>query len=149
MISSVLVASFLAGQPATPAAPTPAEIQKVYEYWSTGKEQGPVLLSVELCADVEKVDGKWTCKTPMPQPAKKGDDATVLFKLFVPKDGKYDDVKLDAVVDGETKLHKEYSVAASWSYGTFAKTKLTKAGTWTFTIAQGDKKLGQATLDVK
>jgi hypothetical protein len=145
--TSMLVASFLAAAP--PEAPTPAEIAKVYEYWTAGRDAGPILLSVELCADVEKVDGKWACKAPLAQPAKKGDDVVVLFKLFVPKDGKYEDVKLDVAVDGETKLHKEYKVEASWSYGTYAKTKLTKVGAWDVKISRGDQVLGTAKIDVK
>lgn len=145
--TSMLVASFLAAAP--PEAPSAAEIQRVYEYWSTGKEAGPILLSIELCADVEKVDGKWACKAPLAQPAKKGDDAVVLFKLFVPKDGAYDDVKLDVSVDGESKLTKSYAVQASWSYGTYAKTKLTKAGAWDVKITRGDKVLGTARIDVR
>ena len=131
-----------------PPAPTAAEIQKVTNYFLNGKDGGPILIELSLCADVKKSpEGKLTCIDPLGETIKKGETLTAFVKFFGPRGGKYEDVKLRFVLDGEVRTTTDFSVTESWTgYSNYKKTTASKAGTWVVEVTRGENTLGKRTI---
>jgi len=143
----------VATAPATPAmpvppAPTAAEIQKVTSYFLNGRDGGPILIELSLCADVKKnPEGKLACVEQLGDTIKKGDSLTAFVKFFGPKGGKYEDVKVRFLLDGEVRSTSDFSVTESWTgYSNYKKTTASKAGTWVIEVVRGDTVLGKKSI---
>jgi hypothetical protein len=142
--------------PAAPAAPPPPaptaeEIQKVTAYYLKGKEGGPILIDFALCAELGKnEDGKTTCAVPLAATIKKGDGITAFVKFFAPRGGKYEDLQVKFLLNGEVRSTSDMSVTESWTgYSNYKKTTASKPGTWEVQVLRGDKVLGSKTVKVE
>jgi hypothetical protein len=131
-----------------PPAPTAEEIQKVTNYFLFGKDGGPILMELTLCADVKKnVDGKLACVDPLGDTIKKGDSLTAFVKLFAPKGGKYEDIKLRFLLNGEVRSTSDFTVTEAWTgFGNYKKTTASKPGTWEVEVLRGDVVLGKKSI---
>ena len=131
-----------------PPAPTAAEIQRVTNYFLNGKDGGPILIELVLCADVKKnAEGKLACESPLPEVINKGDSITAFVKFFGPKGGKYDDVKVRFLLNGEPRSTSEFTVSESWTgYSNYKKTVATKVGVWEVELSRGATVLGRKSV---
>ena len=134
-----------------PPAPTAEEIQRVTAYYQHGAAGGPVLLGLQLCAEVGKnVDGKLECTVELPARAKKGDKLTAFVRFFAPKGGRYDDVRVRFLLDGEVRSTSDMTVTESWTgYGNYKTTTASKAGTWVAQVLRGDAVLASRNVTVE
>jgi hypothetical protein len=131
-----------------PPAPTAAEIQKVTNYFLNGKDGGPILMDLVFCADVKKnADGKLACVDPLGDTVKTGDTLAAFVKLFAPKGGKYEDIKLRFLLNGEVRSTSDFTVTEAWTgYGNYKKTTASKPGTWEIEVLRGDVVLGKKSI---
>ncbi|HEY1101347.1 MAG TPA: hypothetical protein VGF99_20585 [Myxococcota bacterium] len=134
-----------------PPAPSAAEIQRVTNYFLNGKDAGPILIELSLCADAKKnADGKLACEGPLPDTIKKGDSITAFVKFFGPKGGKYDDIKIRFLLGGEVRSTSDFTVTESWTgYSNYKKTTASKAGLWEVELLRGDVVLGKKAITVQ
>ena len=100
-------------------APTADEINKVYDYFKTGKDTGPVLLELEPCLKAGKKPGDdhMSCLEEVTGPVKKGTAVSAWMRWFAPQGGKYEDLSVQFVLAGEVKSTKDFSVGEAWSTG--------------------------------
>ncbi|MBM4280937.1 MAG: hypothetical protein FJ137_09290 [Deltaproteobacteria bacterium] len=134
-----------------PPAPTADEIQRVTAYYLRGAAGGPVLLGLQLCAEVGKnADGKLDCTASLPTTIKKGDKLTAFVRFFAPRGGKYDDVRVRFLHEGEVRSTSDMSVTESWTgYGNYKTTIATRAGTWEAQVLRGEVVLERRTIKVE
>lgn len=138
-----------AGPP--PPAPSADEIKKVTNYFLKGKDGGPILMDFQLCTDVAKnEEGKNTCAAELPASAKKGDAVTAFVRFFAPKGGKYEDLKIKFLLDGEVRTTSDFTVTDSWTgYTNYKKTTLSKAGNWEVQVLRGETVLQSKKVTVQ
>lgn len=131
-----------------PPAPTAAEIQKVTNYFLNGKEGGPILMELSFCADVKKnAEGKLACVDPLGDTIKTGETIAAFVKLFAPKGGKYEDIKLRFLLNGEVRSTSDFTVTEAWTgYGNYKKSTASKPGTWEVEVLRGDVVLGKKSI---
>ncbi len=152
-VVAVVALPAAAQDPASPAVPVPpapsaAEIQKVTNYFLYGKDGGPILMELSLCADAKKSpEGKYGCVAPLGDTVKKGESITAFVKFFGPKGGKYEDIKVRFLLNGEVRSTSEFTVTEAWTgYSNFKKTTASKVGTWEIEVARGDVVLGKKSV---
>jgi hypothetical protein len=133
-----------------PPAPTADEIKRVTAYYLKGAAAGPILLELTLCSEIGKNDeGKMACGPELPASIKKGDAITAFVKLFAPKGGKYEDLKVKFLLDGEVRTTADFTVTESWTgYGNYKKTTASKAGTWEVQVLRGEVVLASKKVSV-
>ena len=111
----------------------------MYEYWKHGAAAGPLVIELAPCSKLGKSDdGKMVCEAPLVDPPKVGDSVTMLLRFFVPKGGKYDDVRVQVLCDGEVRSTSDLSLSESFSYGTYKTLHVDKRGTWEVRVKRGD-----------
>jgi hypothetical protein len=137
--------------PSPPEAPTAEEIQRVTAYYLRGAAVGPILLSLQLCAEVGKnAEGKLECAAELPARVKKGDKITAFVRFFAPRGGKYDDVRVRFLLDGEPRSTSDMTVTESWTgYGNYKTTTASKAGVWEAQVLRGDALLASRKVTVE
>lgn len=158
---AVLTASFAFAQdpaPAAPAAPAqpppPAEeIKRVLDYQDNGKDRGPALLDIVPCNKVDQAKGsptQFTCIEPITGPVKKGTTVNAWVQFFCPKDGKYEDLKIQWLLGSEVRQTTDITVQGLARTRTWRAHTPPKAGKWTIKVIQGEsKELGSATFTVE
>ena len=151
--SVVVVAGLANAQeaaPPPPPAPTPDEINRVGAYYLKGKDAGPILMELTLCSEIGKnEEGKLACTKELPATLKKGDGITAFVKFFAPKGGKYEDLKIKFLLDGEVRTTSDFTVTESWTgYANYKKTTASKAGTWEVQVLRGDTVLASKKVTV-
>ncbi len=136
---------------APPPAPSPDEIQRVTAYYLRGAAAGPVLLGLQLCAEVGKnADGKLECTIELPAKIKKGDKLTAFVRFFAPKGGKYEDIRVRFLLGGEVRTTSDMTVTESWTgYGNYKTTTVSKAGVWEAQVLRGDAVLASRKVTVE
>ncbi len=136
---------------ALPPAPTADEIQRVTAYYLHGAAAGPVLIGLQLCAEIGKnAEGKLDCSVPLPPSIKKGDKVSAFVRFFAPRGGKYDDVRVRFLHDGVVRSTSDMSVTESWTgYGNYKTTTATKAGTWEAQVLRGEVVLDRRSVKVE
>lgn len=132
------------------AGPTADEINKVTAYYLKGKDAGPILIEFRLCGEIGKSpEGKNTCEAELGDTAAKGDQVNAFIRFFAPRGGKYDDLKVRFVKNGEVQSTSDFTVGESWTgYTNYKRTKVGKPGTWDVEVLQGDRLLAKKTLNV-
>ena len=76
------------------------------DYQENGKERGPALLDVIPCAKVDSTKGaatSYTCVEPITAAIKKGAVVNVWTQWFCPKGGKYEDLSIQSLLDGQVR----------------------------------------------
>lgn len=144
-----------AGTVAPPPPPTPSadEVKRVYDYFQNGVGGGPVLVDFKLCAKLDTDKKSATvneCLEEMTGTAKKGSQVTVWTHWFVPKGGKYEDVTVQVLLDGQVRETKDVpALQESWRARTWKSTTVAKPGKWTFKLMRGGKELKSADVTVQ
>lgn len=160
--AAMSVASFAFAQDAGTAAPAapvgPIEpppsaetIKKVLDYQDNGKDRGPALLDIIPCTKVDSTKGSPTqfqCVEPITKAVPKGTTVFAWLQWMCPKDGKYEDVQIQFLHEGQVRQTVDIPVAGfgrtrGWRGSTF-----NKVGRWTIKVNRGEKELGSATVDV-
>ncbi|HEY4222173.1 MAG TPA: hypothetical protein VGO62_12540, partial [Myxococcota bacterium] len=94
-------------------------------------------------------DGKLTCDEVLGATAKKGDPLIAFVRFFVPKGGKYDDLKIVFLLDGEKRSSSDFTLSESWSgYANYRQATAFKAGTWEMQVLRGDQLIADAKVVV-
>lgn len=134
-----------------PPAPSAAEINKVTQYFLHGKDGGPILMDFVLCEEIGRNDqGKLDCAKELGASVKKGAGITAFVRFFGPKGGKYEDLKVKFLLDGEVRSTSDFTVTEAWTgYSNYKKTTASKTGTWTVQVLRGDTVLGEKKLTVE
>ena len=85
------------------------------------------------------------CENPVGDTAEK---ATYELKMrwFVPKDGTYDDIRIEWVHEGEVRRTSDLKLTASMNYRTWKAKGLKKPGKWEVRIS---RKIGGEKVDIK
>jgi len=160
VVAAVSVASFAFAQDAAaPAAPTgPIEpppsaemIKKVLDYQDNGKDRGPALLDLVPCTKVDNTKGSPTqfqCVEPVTAPVKKGTTVFAWLQWLCPKEGKYEDVQIQFLHEGQVRQTVDIPVAGFGRTRGWRGSNFNRIGKWTIKVSRGDKELGSTTVDV-
>lgn len=136
-----------------PAAPTPEEIRKVSAYLNDGKDAGPILIDLTPCLTVDVKKGSPTqndCTAEVQGKVKKGNKVYAWMKWFVPKDGKYEDVTVQWLLDGNVRATQDVSLSiASMGLRHYTAQNAAKEGSWEIKVSRGGKELGSAKFEVE
>jgi hypothetical protein len=152
LLALCLPAAALAQEAAAPPpAPSADEINKVTTYYLTGKDAGPILIDFRLCGAIGKnAEGKNVCENELGDAAAKGDQLNAFVRFFAPRGGKYEDLKVRFLLDGEVRTTSDFTVSESWTgYTNYKRTTMGKAGTWEVEVVQGDKVLAKKKVAVR
>lgn len=154
-VPTAVLAQVPAAAPTTPPeppppAPTADEINKVTAYYLKGKDAGPILIDFRLCGAIGKnAEGKNTCDNEIGDTAAKGDQLNAFVRFFAPRGGKYEDLKVRFLLDGEVRSTSDFTVSESWTgYTNYKRTTMSKAGGWEVEVLQGDKVLAKKKVAV-
>ena len=156
LVSSVALAQDAGTAPAAPAGPvepppSAAVIKQVVEYLENGKDRGPALIDLIPCTKVDTAKGSPTafqCVEPVSGAVKKNTTVFAWMQWYVPKDGKYDDVQLQFLHEGQIRQTVDVNVAGFGRTRVYRGSNFSKVGKWTIKVTRGDKELGSATVDV-
>jgi hypothetical protein len=133
-----------------PPAPTSDEVNKVIAYYNRGAAAGPVLMEFSLCTKAERVEGRLACIEKLPPKIKKGDTIIAYVKFFAPKGGKYEDIKVKFMLDGEVRSTSDMSVTEAFSgYANYKQSTASKAGKWEIQVLRGEKVVGTQSVQVE
>ena len=150
----VFSAVAFAEEPTAPAAappPSADELKRVLDYQDNGKDRGPVLLDVVACkkVDTEKGPTQFTCIEPVSGPVKKGTVVNAWVQFFCPKDGNYEDISVQWVLDGEPRATNDVVVKGYARTRTWKAQSMTKPGKWEIRVKRGATVLGTASVVVE
>jgi len=148
----ILSANYSLAQDApAPAVPTAAEIKKVLDYQDNGKDVGPVLLDLVACNKVDQAKGptQFHCIEPVSGPVKKNSVVSAWLQFFCPKDGKYEDITVQYLFDGQIRNTYDVSVASLGRTRTWKSSTLGKSGKWTIKVLRGSAELATANVTVE
>jgi hypothetical protein len=125
---------------APPPAPSADEIKRVTAYWQRGQAGGPILMDLLLCSEAGRnAEGRLECLGEVGASLKKNDKLTAFVRFFAPKGGRYDDIKVRFLLNGEVRTTSDLSVTESWvGYANYKTTTVSKAGTWEAQVLRGD-----------
>lgn len=142
-----------AGTAAGPVEPPPSAemIKKVVDYLENGKDRGPALLDVIPCTKVDNTKGSPTqfqCIEPVTAAVKKNTTVFAWLQWYCPKDGKYEDVQVQFLHEGQVRQTIDVPVSGFGRTRGWRGANLSKVGKWTVKVSRGDKDLGSATVDV-
>ena len=130
-----------------PAAPSSVEAKKVLDYYYHGKESGPLLVDLKACLKVDSAskDGptRSECTELVQGPVKKGTSVTAWMLWLVPDGGKYDDVVIQFLYQGQVRSTLDLPLAASFRTRSWRAQTLSRAGPWQIRVMRGEKELGQ------
>lgn len=152
-VTSSLAFAQDAGVPVGPVEPPPAAaiIEQVVEYLENGKDRGPALIDLVPCLKVDQTKGSPTafqCIEPVSGSVKKGTTVFGWMQWYVPKDGKYEDVQLQFLHEGQVRQTVDLNVTGYGRSRVFRGSNFNKIGKWTLRISRGEKELGAATVEV-
>jgi hypothetical protein len=151
VVSSLALAQDTA--PAKPVEPPPPadEIKRVMEYQEHGKDRGPALLEITACAKVDNEKGSATANTciePVTGPVKKGTTVFAWTLWFCPRDGKYEDVSIQFLHEGQVRSTVDVTIQGLARTRTWRGYSLTKPGKWEIKILRGAQELGGTSVTV-
>jgi hypothetical protein len=154
---AAIIASSVLAQTANPAAPTEPppsadEIKRVMDYQENGKDRGPALLELIPCLKVDNTKGSATANTciePVSGPVKKGTTVFAWTLWFCPKDGKYEDVSIQFLHEGQVRSTVDVTVQGLARTRTWRGSSLTKPGKWQIKVLRGAQELGATTVVVE
>ncbi len=153
LVLVLLPLSVFAQEAAAPAPPPPPEeIKRVLDYQESGKDRGPALLDVVPCAKVDTTKTSataFTCVEPITAPVKKGTVVNVWTQWFCPKGGKYENITIQSVLDGETRNTADVTIEGLARTRSWRPFTMTKPGKWQFKVRQGTKELGMTSVTVE
>ncbi|MGQ0503983.1 MAG: hypothetical protein ACT4TC_01550 [Myxococcaceae bacterium] len=144
-----------AGSATAPAAkvetPTAAELKKVITYYYQGKDQGPILVELKPCQKMESARTgatKSECLETVSGPVKKGTVINAWTLWMVPDGGKYDDVFLQFVHEGQVRSTVDIKLDAAFRSRVWRPSALQKAGKWELKALRGTTELASVSVTV-
>jgi len=131
--------------------PTADDVNRVVDYFNSGKGQGPILLEMTPCLEIGKPEGerKKKCIKPIAGPVRAGTTAYVYLRWVVPRDDRYDDIVVEWLRGTNVESTTKISISTSWSYGIWKAKGLSKSGTWTVRVLRGDKVFAESQIVVE
>ncbi len=133
--------------------PTAAEVLNVINYFETGAGKGPILLEMTPCLKVGKKEGekRKSCVEPAGETVARKTTLNIWTTWMVPKDDKYDDIRVVFLHEGEVRATKDLNVSTGYNlkYGTWTAKGLFKTGSWEVQIKRGDVVLQSAKISVE
>lgn len=133
--------------------PTAEEVKKVINYFETGAGQGPILLEMTPCLKIGKKEGekRKSCVEPAGETVARKTTLNIWTSWMVPKDDKYDDIRVVFLHEGEVRATKDLKVSPGFNfrYGTWTAKGLFKTGNWEIKIKRGDVVLQSAKITVE
>lgn len=160
-LSALLLAipALASAEPPTPAAVadiTAEEAKRVAEYLLKGKEKGPVLVDFVACLNVDVKKGSptiWECLEPVSGSVKKGTIVHGVTNWLLPKEGKWDDVAMQYVFEGQPRSTMDLTLdGGAWGMirsRTFKSSALTKSGKWEIKLLKGNVELKSLVVQVE
>jgi hypothetical protein len=155
--SAAVAAMVLGAAPLTRADDAPApppsadEIKRVLDYQDNGKERGPALLDLVACMHIDTERGSptaFTCVEPVTAPVKKGTSVMAWTQWFCPKGGKYEDLTVKYLLEGETRTTIDVKVEGFSRTRSWRAYTVTKPGKWQIKVYRGQTELGQTSFTV-
>ncbi len=147
-----------AGTAAAPAPTAPVEpppsaelIKKVLDYQENGKDRGPALLDLIPCVKVDSAKGsptQYQCIEPVGASVPKGTTVFAWLQWLCPKDGKYEDVSIQFLHEGQVRKTVDNPVVGFGRTRGWRGENFNKVGKWTIKVMRGDKELGTAEINV-
>lgn len=132
--------------------PPPIEmIKKVLDYQENGKDRGPALLDLIPCTKVDSTNGsptKFQCVEPVTKAVPKGTTVYAWLQWLCPKDGKYEDVKIKFLHEGEVRKTVDLPVIGTGRTRGWRGEIFSKVGKWTIKVLRGDTEIASTTVDV-
>lgn len=131
--------------------PSAQAIRDVIDYLDNGKDRGPALLDVIPCLKVDNTKGSPTqfqCVEPITAAVPKNTTVFAWLQWYCPKDGKYEDVQIQFMHEGQVRQTIDVPVAGYGKTRGWRGANFNKVGKWTIRVSRGDKELGTATVDV-
>ena len=155
-LSTLAFAQEDAGTPAAPPyegpPPTAEMVKKVLDYQEKGASAGPVLLDLVPCTKVDTTKGSPTqfhCIEPVTEGGvKKNTTVFAWLQWLCPKDGKYEDIQIQFLHEGQVRKTVDNPVAGFGRTRGWRGENFNKVGKWTIKVIRGDKELGSATVNV-
>lgn len=141
--------------PPAPPAPTADEVRRVFDYYMNGAGPGggPLLVDAKLCLKMDTVKSSPTvntCIEPVTGPVKKGSVVSYWTQWMVPKGGKYEDVQIQILHEGQVRETKDVSaLTENWRSRTWKGANLAKPGKWTFKLIRGGTELKSEDVTVQ
>ena len=133
--------------------PSAAEVTRVINYFETGKGQGPILLEFTPCLKIGTKEGekRKSCIEPAGETVARKTTLNVWTTWMVPKDDKYDDIRVLFIHEGEVRATKDLTVTPGYGfqYGTWSAKGLFKTGNWEIQVKRGDEVLQTAKIAVE
>jgi hypothetical protein len=154
VLVAVACCSTAFAQDAKPAAavPTADEIKRVLDYQENGKDLGPVLLELVPCLKVDTTKGSATiynCVEPVTGPVKKNTTVSAWMAFFCPKGGKYEDLTVQFLFEGQVRQTLDVTVEGLSRTRTYRSQTFGKAGKWQIKVMRGDKELASTNVTVE
>jgi hypothetical protein len=135
---------------------TADEAKRVTDYLANGKDKGPLLVELVACLSIDAKKGSptlWECTEPVSGPVKKGATVHGWTSWLLPKDGKWDDVAVQYVFEGQPRNTFDLTLdGTAWGVArarSFKSASLTKSGKWEIKILRGTKELKSVTVQVE
>lgn len=153
LIASLALAEDAGTVPAGPveAPPSAEQIKKFLEYQEKGAASGPVLLDLIPCVKVDSTKGSPTqfqCIEPAGTSVPKGTTVFAWLHWMVPKDGKYEDVTIQFLHEGQVRKTVDNPVVGFGRTRGWRGENFNKVGKWTIKVMRGEKELGIASVNV-
>jgi hypothetical protein len=141
-----------AGTPARDVPmPSSDEGRRVIDYYYYGKDKGPLLLEWKACLKVDNNKASPTkneCIEPVSGPVKKNSNVHFWTTWLVPQDGKYDNVRVQYLYNGEARNTLDVTLQPAFRSRDWRTASLGKAGKWTIKVLYGDKELASTDVTV-
>jgi hypothetical protein len=131
--------------------PTSDEGRRVIDYYYYGKDKGPLLLEAKACLKVDTNKAsptKHECIEPVTGPVKKNTSIHLWSTWLVPQDGKYDNVRVQYVFNGEARNTLDVTLQPAFRTRDWRTASLGKVGKWTIKLLYGDKELSSTDVTV-
>ena len=161
LAAALLVASFAFAQDAGVAAaaapaftgppPTAEAIKLFLDYQEKGASAGPVLLDLVPCVKVDSTKGsptQYLCTEPVGASVPKGTTVFAWLQWLCPRDGKYEDVSIQFLHEGQVRKTVDNPVVGFGRTRGWRGENFNKIGKWTIKVMRGDKELGSANVNV-
>jgi hypothetical protein len=86
---------------------------------------------------------------PITAPVKRNTLALAWVQFYCPKDGKYEDVSVQFIHDGQVRSTADVTVSGFGRTRTWKGGTLSKPGVWTIKVLRGTKELGSTSVTVE
>lgn len=132
--------------------PSPDEIHRVLDYFSSGKGRGPILTGFKACASVDtkkESPTRFECAEEVQGPVKKGTLVHAWTAWFVPQGDSYDDIAVQFLHEGSLRSTQDVAVTTSYRTRSYKSQALTKSGSWEIKVVRGEKVLASSKVEVE